>query len=65
MMYDTPELGLAPPEPEIIGICPVCGGEIYAGEAVWTKDKEIICEWHLGAEIAQWLGYNKEVAQYG
>lgn len=31
---DIPEPSLNPPEPEIVGYCPVCGEEIYKGNKV-------------------------------
>ena len=31
---DIPEPSLDPPEPEIVGHCPVCGEEIYKGNTV-------------------------------
>lgn len=55
--YCCPELSLEPPEPVVACFCPVCGGEVYEGDTAWQKDGELICEWHLGRDVAQWLGW--------
>lgn len=58
-----PEPNLEPPEPVQVDTCPVCGGEIYEGDICWEKDRQVICLWHLGAEIADWLGWRKAKAE--
>jgi hypothetical protein len=58
-----PEPRLEPPEPVQVDTCPVCGGEIYAGDVCWEKDGDIICEWHLGDSVAEWLGWHRVEAE--
>lgn len=54
-----PEPILEPPEPVIIGYCPVCGGELYEGDTAWHKDGDIVCERHIDRECADWLGWER------
>ena len=58
-----PELPLEPPDPVQVGTCPVCGGELYEGDLCWGKDGEVICDWHLGASVADWLGWHRVEAE--
>lgn len=55
----VPEMSFEPPETPIVCYCPVCGGEIYVGDEVWQKEGETVCEWHLGPDVALWMGWNK------
>lgn len=55
----VPEMSLDPPETPIACYCPVCGGEIYVDDAAWEKDGETVCGWHLGPEVARWLGWRR------
>lgn len=38
--FYEPELPLEPPEPNIIGECICCGGEIYEGSEYYTTDND-------------------------
>ena len=58
-----PEPCLEPPEPVQVDTCPVCGGEIYEGDICWEQDGKLVCEWHLGAEMAVWLGWHNATAE--
>ena len=62
-MINYPEMSLTPPEPEEIGFCPVCGGEIYEGDECWEKDRELICLRHLDTIMADYLDYRRKEAQ--
>ena len=41
-MREIPERPLTPPEPEERGKCAWCGGEIYAGNRIYTGDEGLI-----------------------
>ena len=55
------ERWLNPDDPVVVGVCPVCFGEIYKGEQVYNVDGEKIHEECL-LEWAQ-ARYEKEVAE--
>lgn len=64
MAHNVPEPGLEPPEPEIIGTCPVCGMDLYQGQEAWRKGYEMICESHMDLDMAIWLGWSREETKW-
>ena len=66
-----PELPLEPPEPQLIGYCLQCGGEIYAGESHYDGSGglvhgdcmvEFVLDRVSVPELAARMGYRIKIA---